>query len=336
MSSIQVMKGPLDDERRGEALFGGDVLIFKDVAPLRRLSTLAGELLRAVFGEAPAHAQFALGPEEFAARASALVERWRRHPAAVEGFREVLRDVGVELDRGYWDRRHLRIQPHQDFTETGTLGYHRDTWSSNIYAQTNWWTPILPITRERTIALYPAYWSRPLANTSATWDLERVREMPIVPRPTEPVDAESEVRIVIEPGDLLCFSGAHLHASIPIPRAPPASASSFAPSPPRTSKPDAARPTSTAKPHGWPGGGSRASPRAPRWPSWPSRGHEPEPPETIAARRQREPELRRSRRPEWAATDRRAGGGEDRVGDPPRCVSGRPPAENGDAGVASF
>ena len=215
MASIQVMKGALDDERRGEALFGGDVLIFKEVAPLRLLSTLAGELLSAEFGEAPAHAQFALGQEEFAARASALAKRWRRHPAAVEGFREVLRDVGVELDRGYWDWLHLRIQPHQDFTETGTLGYHRDTWSSNIYAQANWWAPILPITRERTIALYPGYWLRPLGNTSATWDLERLREMPIVPTPTEPVDTDSELRIVIEPGDLLCFSGAHLHASVP-------------------------------------------------------------------------------------------------------------------------
>ena len=135
MASIQVMNGPLDDERRGEALFGGDVLIFTDVAPLRRVSRLAGELLRAVFGEAPARAQFALGPDEFKARASALVEGWRRHPAAVQGFREVLRDVGVELDRGYWDWLHLRIQPHRDFTETGTLGYHRDTWASNIYAQ---------------------------------------------------------------------------------------------------------------------------------------------------------------------------------------------------------
>jgi hypothetical protein len=118
MASIRVMKGPLDDERRGEALFGGDVLIFKDVAPLRRLSTLAGGLLRAVFGEAPAQAQFVLGPEEFAARASGLAERWRRHPAAVEGFREVLQDVGVELDRGYWDWLHLRIQT--------ASGLHRD------------------------------------------------------------------------------------------------------------------------------------------------------------------------------------------------------------------
>ena len=36
-----------------------------------------------------------------------------------------------------------------------------------------------------------------------------------MPEPTEPVDTESELRIVIDPGDLLCFSGAHLHASVP-------------------------------------------------------------------------------------------------------------------------
>jgi hypothetical protein len=33
MASIHMITGPLDDERRAEALFGGDVLIFKDVAP---------------------------------------------------------------------------------------------------------------------------------------------------------------------------------------------------------------------------------------------------------------------------------------------------------------
>ena len=215
MASIQVLTGPLEDERRSEALFGGDLLIFKDVAPLRRFSTLVGELLRAAFGDTPQHAQFDLSPEEFTARANDLVNHCRRHPAALQGFQDALRHVGVDLDRTYWDWLHLRIQPHRDFTAAGTLSYHRDTWSSNIDAQTNWWTPVLPITRERTIALYPAYWARPLANTSASWDLQRVREMPLVPRPCEPVDADSEVRIVIEPGDLLCFSGAHLHASVP-------------------------------------------------------------------------------------------------------------------------
>ena len=37
----------------------------------------------------------------------------------------------------------------------------------------------------------------------------------MVPEPEEPVDTATELRPVIEPGDLLCFSGAHLHASVP-------------------------------------------------------------------------------------------------------------------------
>lgn len=36
-----------------------------------------------------------------------------------------------------------------------------------------------------------------------------------MPEPTETVDTASELRPVIEPGNLLCFSGAHLHASVP-------------------------------------------------------------------------------------------------------------------------
>jgi Phytanoyl-CoA dioxygenase (PhyH) len=94
-----------------------------------------------------------------------------------------------------------------------------------VLQQTNWWTTIRPLSADRTIALYPDYWSRPIANTSADWDLDAIRQrrrkgerdedIPIVPEPTEPVDRASELRVVIEPGDLLCFSGAHLHASVP-------------------------------------------------------------------------------------------------------------------------
>lgn len=37
----------------------------------------------------------------------------------------------------------------------------------------------------------------------------------MVPEPAEAVSTASELRPVTEPGDLLCFSGAHLHASVP-------------------------------------------------------------------------------------------------------------------------
>jgi hypothetical protein len=145
-----------------------------------------------------------------------------------ELFRAALEHVGVDPARTYWDRLYLRVvEPIEEGAERqpGHIGFHRDTWSSNVLAQVNWWTPLRPITAERTIAFYPTYWSRPIANSSADWDLDEIRErrragvpdeeLQIVPEPTEPVDTAAELRVVIEPGDLLCFSGAHLHASVP-------------------------------------------------------------------------------------------------------------------------
>jgi hypothetical protein len=159
-----------------------------------------------------------------------VVKRAERERVAElkELFHAALRQVGVDPRRTYWDKVYLRVvEPIEEGAarQPGRIGFHRDTWSSNVLAQTNWWTPLRPLTAERTIAFYPAYWSRPLANSSADWDLDEIRErrrsgvpdeqLQIVPEPTEPVDTGSELRVVIEPGDLLCFSGAHLHASVP-------------------------------------------------------------------------------------------------------------------------
>jgi hypothetical protein len=136
--------------------------------------------------------------------------------------------VGVDAARTYWDSLYLRVVPPVEAgaeRQIGRIGFHRDTWASNVRQQTNWWTTLGPLTAQRTLAFYTAYWSRPIANTSADWDLDEIRarrrsgerdeDLPIVPEPSEPVDTSSELRIVIEPGDLLCFSGAHLHASVP-------------------------------------------------------------------------------------------------------------------------
>jgi ectoine hydroxylase-related dioxygenase (phytanoyl-CoA dioxygenase family) len=116
----------------------------------------------------------------------------------------------------------VRVLPHGEGyanRRTSKLGFHRDNWSSNVYAHSNWWAPIYPITSECTVAFYPEYWQRPLKNTSVAWDLEKIRTgrsvATVVPEPEESVDSASELRLVVEPGDLLYFSGAHLHASVP-------------------------------------------------------------------------------------------------------------------------
>ena len=208
--SIHTISGPLDDERRGDLIYDGGLLVFKDVAPLREVVSIAQELIAE-----------AVSIDE-------LQARFKRDERVKELFRAALEHVGVAGERSYWDSIRLRVVPPIEGgggLQIGRIGVHRDTWGSNVLQQTNWWTTLRPLSDERTIVFYPRYWERPIANTSAEWDLdavrerrrrgERVEELPIVPEPTEPVDRESELRMVVEPGDFLCFSGAHLHASVP-------------------------------------------------------------------------------------------------------------------------
>jgi hypothetical protein len=190
--------------------------VFREVPPLLEVTGL----LNGMIGEPSAASDVAAIDE--------LQRRVRSDPQVKRLFRAALEHVGLDPARSYWDSIHLRVVPPVEGDaerQIGRIGIHRDTWSSNVPQQTNWWTTIRPLSAERTIAFYPGYWSRPIANTSENWDLDAIRErrrtgerdedLPIVPEPTEPVDEDSELRIVIEPGDLLCFSGAHLHASVP-------------------------------------------------------------------------------------------------------------------------
>jgi hypothetical protein len=214
--SVHILSGPLDDPHRAELVFRGDLLVFREVPPLLE----ATRLLDGMIARATARSDLA------------AIEKLQRHvrtDADVKRlFRAALEHVGVDAARTYWDSIYMRVVPpadRNDQRQIGTIGLHRDTWSSNVLQQVNWWATMRPLSAERTIAFFPAYWSRPIENTSADWDLDVVRkrrrtgerdeDIPIVPEPTEPVDQSSELRLVIEPGDLLCFSGAHLHASVP-------------------------------------------------------------------------------------------------------------------------
>jgi hypothetical protein len=209
-TSVHVLSGPLEEKQRSQLIFRGDLLVFKRVPALVEAATVGDELIPSAPGE-----------DEIDDAKS----RFRKDQRIDRLMRSALDQVGVATDHTYWDPPRLRIVPPGAEGQVGTIGFHRDTWGSNVLAQTNWWLPLRPLTHDRAIAFYTEYWSRPIANTSADWDLAEIRErrqagepiddLPIVPVPSEPVSTASELRMVIDPGDLLCFSGAHLHASVP-------------------------------------------------------------------------------------------------------------------------
>lgn len=220
-ATVRVVTEPLTDDARRSAVYGGELLVFPAVPAMRELCALSDRLIQEHFGPDPLHAHDTLDPERHAALAAALRADYGRHPEARRLFLAALAHVGVDLERTYWDRLHARVAVSGG-PGAGGLGVHRDTWGSNVYAQTNWWAPIYPITPERGLAFFPGYWSRPLPNDSAGWDLHEVRTrrragapVALVPLPTGPVDERDELRTAIAPGDLLCFSGAHVHAGVP-------------------------------------------------------------------------------------------------------------------------
>ena len=223
MTAVRVLSGALEDGQRRESIYDGDLLVFKKVPPMEEFCAFTDALIREVFGTTdPVRAQFELDRESYLSRVETLQKRFRKDARAKDLFLAALGYVGVDLRRTFWDWLYLRVSPHGEEhsgRRTAKLGFHRDTWSSNVYAQTNWWAPIYAITPGRTMAFYGEYWDKPLENTSGGWDLEEIRAgkpgIPVVPEPAEEVGTASELRLVIEPGDLLCFSGAHLHASVP-------------------------------------------------------------------------------------------------------------------------
>ena len=215
---------PLDRGR----LYRGELPVFRGLPAMLGLVARARAMAEAAFApHSPPLAQAAFEPEDFLARAAALRRSFMRDGEARAAFLAVIESLGLDPDATFADRLILRLQPSGD-THSGRrvrdLPPHRDTWGSNLMSQVNLWGPVFPLDPGATMVIWPALFGRPVPNTSADWDLERLRETPGGRYPLLPVlrgpvpndgPAGRELPILIEPGDLLCFSGAHLHASRP-------------------------------------------------------------------------------------------------------------------------
>ncbi len=179
-------------------------------------------------------------PQHEISNEAKLFDRFESDEFVQNAWKEIIAHCGVHLPEALlWDRVRLRIQRSGDGVDdpsdprysrgrfSSTLATHRDTWANNVMQQLNWWTPLAPITAGRTLAIFPSYFSVPVANTSATWSLELLRSnrklnVPYDQLPVlaihDTVDLDNLERdltpIVIDPGDVLIFSGAHLHKSV--------------------------------------------------------------------------------------------------------------------------
>ena len=218
---------PITDQARGPRIFTGELIVHHALSAVGSLIARADTMIRAAFApHDPLAAHQHLAPAAYADIAEGLIAAFEKDADVRACYAAVLSAAGVDPGWVFWDRLRLRVQPPGEShmsRRVMNLTPHRDTWGSNVLSQINWWAPIYPVTADRTLVVFRAHWSKPVANTSAEWDyhelLARRRvgddSYPLLPLASGPIDRADAWACVIEPGDLLCFSGAHLHASVP-------------------------------------------------------------------------------------------------------------------------
>ena len=157
--------------------------------------------------------------------AKELIIKLKNQDKFLDLFEHFLREINFEIDECYRDKFVVRIAPAEfkkATYEASRIGIHRDTWGTNIFEQINWWAPINHLNKTNTLIFYPEYFNKPIKNTTSSWDLNtylKKRKLgefdyPSAPQLLENLNHETkELRVDIKPGEVLCFSGSHLHSS---------------------------------------------------------------------------------------------------------------------------
>jgi hypothetical protein len=232
--AINYREPPRDSSALYACLYAGEVVRYSGVEQMAVITAFTRAFVQERLAPYPVpliHSY--LDPAALARKLGEVQGAYAQSPEAKRLWSALFAAVGLDVQDTARDRLMLRFQAHADpesppiwSRSTATVGFHRDTWGTNLSAQINWWAPVWPITAGRTFAIHPDLWDIAIPNNSADFDLaqvmERLRTAPetlgpgqLAPRPTVAVDPESGVPVVLEPGEIIAFSSAHAHVGVP-------------------------------------------------------------------------------------------------------------------------
>jgi ectoine hydroxylase-related dioxygenase (phytanoyl-CoA dioxygenase family) len=143
----------------------------------------------------------------------------------------LLKKLNLQSEDIFFDKPKIRVVTYNKYLESGA-GYvfkpHRDSWYAGPKSQLNFWFPIFDVDINSTFAIYPNYWNKQIMNSSENFDYETWKkkfrftankhiktDTRNHPLPLEDVDKTEEFRVDCDSGDLIVFSGCHLHGTIP-------------------------------------------------------------------------------------------------------------------------
>jgi hypothetical protein len=216
-----------------EDIYSGTIFLETGLQSAGKLRDLARHHIAAAFGQEGDHrlVHESMPVEAFVLTVSKLKSGFTNSIEAKEIVREFVIEMGEDPANYVFDVPRLRVVPHYDYLHAGvSYAYkpHRDTWYGGVAAQINTWMPVFAITPSQTMMINPAFFDVPVKNSSADWQLaewinkerwlastnvtEETRPHPV---PLEEISSLHEARIAPGAGEMLIFSGSHLHGTVP-------------------------------------------------------------------------------------------------------------------------
>ena len=204
------------------SLFDGELIVVRNLAVVRQLKNRARRIVADLYGTADLpRTERLVDPVRFRELATRARDAVALDAPLQRLWIECLAALGFEAGSLHRDRIKLRVVPSAEPARgrvVRPLPAHRDTWGSGIDAQINWWLPLHPLAATRTMIVWPEAFRQPLVNDSADWDYDALRQdrdrrYPLLPTVREEPPGPGQP-VLIEPGELLAFSAAHLHAGV--------------------------------------------------------------------------------------------------------------------------
>ncbi len=217
------------DELRRK-LYAGNLVILTRLGALSDFVKYTREELAELFKpHDPEHVHEHISPTEMAS----ILGRWKPHfihsERSTKLVRAIIQEAGFPAENTHYDLPKPRTSFPVGHLTTGVafaFPWHRDVWYSAPAQQINWWLPIFPVREDNAMSFDLQSFDREVPNSSDTFDYYRNNASRLTT--ATQVTRESQARpgalnhkpdhelvVLPAPGEVLLFSGAQLHASIP-------------------------------------------------------------------------------------------------------------------------
>lgn len=213
-----------------QRLYSGDLVILTRLRKLAEfVDYMRGELTDLFAPHDPEHAHEHIDPAEMATILGAWKPRWIHADRSRELVREIIAEAGFAPEHTHYDVPKPRTSFPEGHLTTGiafAFPWHRDVWYSAPAQQINWWLPVFPVRETNAMSFDLASFAREVPNTSDGFDYYENNARRFGTSKSVSKEGQSRPGAIDHtpgvdliplpaPGEVLLFSGAQLHTSIP-------------------------------------------------------------------------------------------------------------------------